>query len=375
MKYAVIDISSSSLSMIVAEADARSPGNAEVVFKDRINLNLLYYLDGNNLSDRGIEKLTDALNTAKSTCRSLGVKRCYLISTAAMRSIANSEQVENEVARNTGLYVNYIDGKTEAYCDYVANCCYGLSECAALIDLGGKSIEICSLSDSDKEDMLSLEFGLLDLRRKFIGKIQPDEDEAEDIKRYVTSKFNPAGLPGAGVYNTVVLVGATCLAIYDIYVEYAHLPRTDGEMVIERKTFKKLVKYLLTDGSRSGLILNTAPEKLVSIIPAAIVLRNLFKRFGVNKIIVSDRGVKEGYLSIVLRNPEQGVCVSFEKTAEEKSSVTENAPVKKRAARKRISAKAADVNSASAPKKRGRPKKEAQPAAVQAADDGETYSG
>ena len=303
MKYSVIDISSSSISLIIAEADERK---TEIIFKDRISVSLLHYLDGKTLTERGTEKLIDALKTMKDECERFGVRYCYLISTAALRVIANCDEVSRIVAEKTGLAVNFLDGKTEAFCDYVANLYYASYEKAVLIDLGGKSLEICDLTKGSKDDMVCLDFGLLDIHRKFVKKIQPNEKEAKDIKKFVSDKFDDAKIPKKEVFATAVMVGATNHAVYDIYADYENLKTEDGVKRIEYKKFKKLVGHLLGDAERSTLILNNAPEKLYLIGPAAIILKTIFKRFDLKSIVVSDRGVKEGYLQLVLEGKEAG---------------------------------------------------------------------
>ena len=309
MKYSVIDISSSSISLIIAEADERK---TEIVFKDRISISLLHYLDGKVLTERGIEKLIEALRIMKDECERFGVRFCYLISTAALRVIENYDEVSAAVEEKIGFSVNFLDGKTEAFCDYIANLYYASYEKAVLMDLGGKSLEICDLTKGKKEDMICLDFGLLDIHRKFIRKIQPNEKEAKDIKDFVTEKFDEAKLPKKDVFETAVMVGTTNHAVYDIYADYTDAAIDDGVKRIEYKKFKKLVKHLLGDAERSTLILNNAPEKLYLIGPAAIVLKTLLKRFGVRQIVVSDRGVKEGYLQLILEGKECGRCYDFE---------------------------------------------------------------
>ncbi len=308
MKYAVIDISSSGLSFIVAETLAK---NTEIVFKDRMSLSLLHYMDGKKLAPRGIEKLIDALILTKDACAELGVSVVYVISTAALRAIENFDEVSAAVTEKTGFPVNFIDGPTEAYCDLVANEYYASYDRPVLIDLGGKSIEICDLSKSGKEDMICLDFGLYDLYRKFVKDIQPSEDEAKDIKKYVKAQFDKRDLPGEGTFATAVVVGATAQAVYEIYADFADAYEADGVKTIRYKKFKKFVKHLIEGEDRSGLIMNNAPEKLHVAVPAAIVLKTLFKRFGVGHIVVSDRGVKEGYLRLVLDGKEQGEGYDF----------------------------------------------------------------
>lgn len=308
MKYSIIDISSSSLSMIVAEIDG---AKAEIVFKDRVPLFLFPHFDGKNLSEHGLNKLTGALKEFQQKCAQFHAERCYVISTAALRLIENFDEVQKTVEEKLSLPVNFLDGATEAYCDLAANAYYQTYERAVLVDLGGKSIEICDFSKNAKEEMAYLDFGLLDLNRKYVKKLQPDENEAKEIKKYIKGRFDEAGIPKKGAFSTVVLVGATNCAVYDVYADYAKCSREEESKIIDRKTFKNLTKNLLVGADRSSLILNNAPEKLFLIGPAAIVLRNLFKRFDADNIVVSERGVKEGYLQLILDGKESGRYYDF----------------------------------------------------------------
>ena len=301
MKYSVIDVSSSSISMVVAA----NGGTNEVVFKERAALSLTHYLEGDKLSARGMEKLAALLDHMKAVACAEGAQRCYVISTAALRHVANSEQIAAFVHEKTGLMINFIDEPTEAYCDYIANLSYRSYDRAVLIDLGGKSIEICDLSKSEKAEMFGFEFGLVDLNRKFVGNIYPTEDEVKSIRKYLKKKFDAASLPEEGTFATAVLVGASAMAIYDIYADFAKADRT-GARIIEYKKYKKLVKRLLEGADRSSLVLKNAPEKVYVIGAAAVALKVLFKRFGVETIVVSESGVKEGYLRLVLDGREEG---------------------------------------------------------------------
>ena len=365
MKYAVADISSSSLSVIIAEQNGDM---TEIVGKERESLSLLYYMDDSRLSKRGIEKLVSVLSQMKSRLAEVGVGKCWLIATAALRHISNFEEVTDAVRGRTGLVVNLIDGRAEAYCDYIANLCYSSCEKAVLVDLGGKSMEICGLGENG--GMTCFDFGLLDLYEKFADKIQPDEDEAEDMGKYVKSRFDKADLPKKDAYSTVILVGQTCGAIYDIYAELTDADSDDGAKTMGRKKFFKLVKRLVGGADRSRLILKTAPEKTHVILPAAVVIKKLLKRFGAENIIVSDRGVKEGYLTLVLDGRESGAYYDFAAgssvgearsvRAESKSDGKKNgkAPAASRRTPVRRSETAAP-SAPAAPKKRGRPKKAA----------------
>ena len=361
MKIAVIDISSSSISLLVAQVGEKE----EILFRDRSSLTLLHYLEGRSLSARGIDKLAEAVAAMMEKCRSVRAETLYVISTAALRAVENFEQVREEILRRTGVPVNFVDGETEAYCDFVANRGYGKG--AVLIDIGGASTEVCDLSKDSASHRRSLRFGVLDLHRKFVSRIQPDEKEGEKIRKYVRKKFRKEKIAGRA-FGTAVLAGATNLALYAVYAEYARIKDREGARVMQPKKFKKLTEHLLGGAGRSRLILDAAPEKLYSVGIAAVVVREFVKCVGAETIVVSERGVKEGYLRLVCDGALHGAAYTFAAElpvpAEETETAAAEAPAEKKPASARRGrppkAKHAE-GEAKTPARRGRPPK-AKPA-------------
>ena len=360
MKIAVIDISSSSISLLVAQVGEKEE---EILFRDRSSLTLLHYLEGRSLSARGIDKLAEAVAAMMEKCRSVRAETLYVISTAALRAVENFEQVREEILRRTGVPVNFVDGETEAYCDFVANRGYGKG--AVLIDIGGASTEVCDLSKDSASHRCSLRFGVLDLHRKFVSRIQPDEKEGEKIRKYVRKKFRKEKIAGRA-FGTAVLAGATNLALYAVYAEYARIKDREGARVMQPKKFKKLTEHLLGGAGRSRLILDAAPEKLYSVGIAAVVVREFVKCVGAETIVVSERGVKEGYLRLVCDGALHGAAYTFAAElpvpAEETKTAAAEAPAEKKPASARRGrppkAKPAEGESeVKAPARRGRPPK------------------
>lgn len=79
MKYAIIDMSSSSISLLAAEGEK----TFDVILRERETISILHYMEGKNLSERGVEKLAEILNKMKDVCIKTGVEKCYVISTAS----------------------------------------------------------------------------------------------------------------------------------------------------------------------------------------------------------------------------------------------------------------------------------------------------
>ena len=170
MKLSVIDLSSTGVSTVIAEGD-KTTGIFETVYKDRANIAITEYMDGRGISARGIEKIIDALISARSTVKAMGADECYVISTAALRNVDNLAEVAEKVRMRTGIVINHLDGKTEAYCDLVSNRKYSAYDRVVLIDVGGGSVELCDFSKERRCEMLFLDIGPLKHRNNDVGDI------------------------------------------------------------------------------------------------------------------------------------------------------------------------------------------------------------
>ena len=363
MKYAIIDISSSSISLLAAEGEKRF----DILFRERENVSILHYMEGKNLSERGVEKLVENLGKMKEICKKAGIDKCYVISTASMRNFENFEWVAEELKRRVAVKVNLLDGQEEAYCDLVSNERYRALDRAVLADIGGGSIELCDLSKNNPDALVYLDFGPIQINHRFVSNIHPTEGEAKDIKKFVRKKLEKSGLPGDSAFSTAVLVGATNQAIYDVYCDYYDEGK-EGEKRIEYGRLKKLCKHLVQSSDRSMLVLKNAPEKIYTLTTAAVVLRAMLKYFGVSNIVVSDFGVKEGYLALVTDGRWQGVETDLNEEPAAAAPVAEPAaePVKKRRGRPRKNvseepAKEPVAKKASAKRASRKAKKEAEP--------------
>ncbi len=316
--YAVIDISSTSISMLVCGKDGTHPA-----YKFRESLSAVSFTEGGKLTEHGVEKICDKISVFQDQCKKLGVEKLYVVSTAAMRFIDNAEEVFEAIKTRTGAVVNQIDGETEAYCDCVANEKFRSMASPVIIDIGGASIELCDLTRSGREGIYCLNFGALTLQRKFVKSVYPDKEECSKIKKYIKKALSKAEVPAFGG-GTAVLVGATNRSVYEIYRDYYDIEVSEN-MVIEIEKLKKLAKKLIEAPDRSHLLIKNAPEKIYFIVVALITLVQLLKKYGFSSVAVSDFGVKEGYLKLALSGEEKAELSPFfpERPVKEIKSVEE----------------------------------------------------
>lgn len=328
MKCAVIDMSSTGVSTVIADGD-KATGIFTSTYKDRMNIAVADYFDGKSISRRGIEKLIDALIAARSTCKAMGVDECYCISTAALRNIDNIQEVAEKIRMRTGIVINYLDGETEAYCDFVSNRKYSAYDKVVLIDIGGGSVELCDFSKDSKDEMICLDFGPIKLRNKYVTDVYPTEEQAKHIKKFMRKKSDEKDLPGKNKFNTAVLVGSINDALYAAYREYCEIQRLSTEFNYDN--YKRFVKWLMTSSDRTRLLMKVAPEKIHVLPVAALILKELLKRFKPDNVVISDTGVKEGYMTLVATGEEKGVPVDLDESV---PAYDEPKPAKKKGGKK-----------------------------------------
>lgn len=297
MKYGVIDITSTSVSLKIYDLETHRP-----VFSSRSAFSAQSFTEGGRLTLHGVQKAVTVLKRMQEECVKYGAKAVYAISASVTRGLKNADEVAAEIKSATGITVNRLDIATEAYCDYAANKeIYGGG--CTLIDVSGGSIAVCDMSRSDEDGRLCLDFGALNVQKKLVKDVFPTKEEYGDIKKYLKKKFEKCGVPQ---YKTqrVVLAGNLSRSIGAIYSDVY----CGGEPCssLDPEKLKRLLKRLVRGKDGAYLIIKNAPEKIYFITVALIIVLQLIKRFLPDEVVISENGVKEGYLALNLSGEIKG---------------------------------------------------------------------
>ena len=299
-KYAVIDFSRTSLSLLVANEQM---GRLEIVFKtyrpiligDMVNKK-------EKLTDKGISKIVSEALELIESARNMEVDEIYGISTTLLRNIRNADEVTEILKEKTGLSITSLSGKEEAYAALYANENYKMLEKAVLFDIGGTSTEICDFSHPYESDMISLDFGSSTIRSSFVKDVYPTKEEEAEIKAFVKGMLRDH--VEKREMENAILSGSNMNALYKIYQDYYDVPQAH-ERLMQYKKLKKLIKVLMDDKRRNALIIKNVPEKIHLIVPSAICLKVMLKYFNIGNITVSSYGVKEGFLKLLRKGEIQ----------------------------------------------------------------------
>ena len=296
MKIGIMDFSSTAVSLLVSEI---SGDMTERIVSLRRSVSILDYLTAKGkLSDRGIERVVDSAVYLAEAARKVGAEKVKMLSTASMRLISNYREVTAALEAATGLRIEVLDGKAEAYTDYIANRGYSTLGSALMVDVGGATAELADLEDGNMDNMYSLYIGPLALSRRYKG-MYPDEDDAKKLRKHIRKQLEAEEVYEGMEFHHLILTGGSADAIYRVYSDYYSLPEETVKRM-ERKKLSKLLKHLVSSEERSILFIRNAPENVHVIIPAAILVNTIAKHFSAEEYIVSDAGVKEGYLRLIV---------------------------------------------------------------------------
>lgn len=346
MKYGVIDITSTSVSLKIYEAEP-----LKSVFSYRAAFSAQSFTVGGALTVHGVQKIISILKRMQEECVKHGAKSLYAISASVTRSIKNADEVSAQILEATGITINRLDMSTEAYCDYVSNSSSYGGGCV-LLDVSGGSIAVCDMAATGDGYRLCLPFGALQLQKKFVKGVFPTEDEYGDIKKYLKKKFEKYGVPETKT-KSVILTGNLSRSLCAIYAdEYCDDTPPSS---LEAEKLKNLLKKLIRDDDRMYLVIKNAPEKIYFITVALIIIMQLVKRFSPDEVLVSENGVKEGYLILNLKGELNGAPSPAQKKRENVKISTveeleEHIKIRSKSAAKRAGAKKPTVRKSAAQK-------------------------
>ena len=127
-----------------------------------------------------------------------------------------------------------------------------------------------------------------------VSGLWPDKKEQKAIAKRISKRLDAVDFPKKAP-EKVCCVGGTCRAILNI-VNY-HFNKEENNRIITKEEFNKILKILLKrDAASRNYILKLCPDRVHTIIPGMLVVKEIIERLHCEKIWVSRYGVREGYL-------------------------------------------------------------------------------
>lgn len=292
MKYAVIDLGSNTIRLVVYEET-----NAEfhALFTQKFTAGLAAYLQDGMMTPEGIRLICTTLQRCKMLLKEFTPCTTLAFSTAPLRNIRNTQEAIDQIYAETGYSVDVLTGLEEAYLDY-----YGVQrelpvESGLLFDIGGGSTEVLTFAHDGTGVIESVPIGSLNLSKKHIAKLFPDKKERDAIRLQVQKSLKRHKLNHLPPYETLCGIGGTARTVLQLLQAMnVILP---AQRTFTAKQFRKLKKFLWKkDSAVMELLTQYCPDRLHTIFSGILILETLILQSQCTTVYVCKYGVREGYL-------------------------------------------------------------------------------
>jgi exopolyphosphatase/guanosine-5'-triphosphate,3'-diphosphate pyrophosphatase len=299
MIYALIDVGSNTIRMNLYKCEE---GQAKLLFGTKNSAGLIGYVENGMMSLKGAKKATSVLSEFKEMLENFDIEKLFVFATASLRNIKNSKETMAYIEEKTGLTIDLISGEYEAKLDFIgATKVVDIAD-GLIVDIGGGSTELVTFRKKEIIEAFSMPIGSLNLYKEYVSGLLPTKKEKKQIKERIHEELDKISCVTGTAYTTICGVGGTIRAAKKLNNALFDLPESNNQ--IGTKNIKQILKHLSHPSKESvNTILQVSPERIHTVIPGMLILREVCKYFGSECIVVSNYGVREGYLyDKVLKN-------------------------------------------------------------------------
>jgi exopolyphosphatase/guanosine-5'-triphosphate,3'-diphosphate pyrophosphatase len=294
-RYAVIDIGSNSVRLVVFGGPLRAPS---VLFNEKVMAGL-GRTKGGALDPAAMERTLVALARFRSLAALFGIDAPHTVATAAVRDATNGAAFLAQIA-DIGLDVTLLSGEAEAEAaGYGVIAAFDQAN-GIVGDLGGGSLELARVADGQIVRRVSFPLGVLRL-----PEIRARGAKALD--RHFTKLLKASGWNGVDEGVPFFLVGGSWRALGKIHAHLTHHPLPILHNYAMPPQGAARIARAIARFGRSGDVLEdiVSGSRRPAMADAAAMLITIVNHLKPSSLIVSTTGVREGLVYQQLSKEER----------------------------------------------------------------------
>ena len=301
MRVATIDVGSNTIRLLVA--DVLDTATWRVADQDQTVTRLGEGLARSGaLSEAAMARTLTVVRGYVERAGRLGARNVHIVATSAVRESSNGRAFAAAIEAATGQRVEVVSGEVEARLT-LQGVRHGLGDLTGpvlVFDIGGGSTEYVLAEGDAIRAMISLRLGVVPLAERFPfpGPVEEPRYRAlcDEIRVRLGQEI-PASIRAARVAHLIGTAGTvTTLAALDLGLSRYDAARVQGHR-LDRPTIARLATRLsrLTLAERAALPC-LEPGRADLIIPGVAIVVATLDTFGIDSLLVSDDGLREGLL-------------------------------------------------------------------------------
>ncbi|MCI0495449.1 Ppx/GppA family phosphatase [candidate division KSB1 bacterium] len=296
-KYAVMDIGTNAIKFHIAE---KNPGEKWKTIHDRADVTRL----GEGLNRTGkinpeaMERNISVIGEMIEIACQNDVNQIFAIGTMALRTATNANDFIDHIKNKFGISIEIISGDEEARLSFLAvdsslDIRYGNF---LIFDIGGGSTEFISGNDGKIQQKISFNIGVVRLTEDILTSDPVAQHECKAVNETIQNEFSAIAVMNP--VDKLIGVGATLTTLGAMKME---MPDYDPDVIHGTKLSFTDVAGLLsllqskTIAERKRII-GLEPRRADVILAGAMIVWNIMKKINAAEVIISDRGVRHGFL-------------------------------------------------------------------------------
>jgi exopolyphosphatase/guanosine-5'-triphosphate,3'-diphosphate pyrophosphatase len=328
LRIASIDIGTNTVLLLVA--DVEGDGTLHVVEHQQRMPRLGRDVDEKRvIQTSAFDRIAWILDEYRNLAKQLGADRLVAGATAAVRDAVNKDELISYLKQTTGMAVEIISGEDEASLTYLG-AVSSLPKHAApavVIDIGGGSTEVSFPRPTDQSpghispagrlksgvaralERKSFPIGCVRLTERFFKHNPPEPEEIRKAVGVVSSEFSQLRDFDPSAYMLLGVAGtATTLACIDQGLLDFEVEKVSG-YVLPRQRVEHWLRKLGGMATAEIRSLSNATEGRADILTAGVlVLSQFMNQFRIEKMTVSERGVRYGLILREWENSNRGAA-------------------------------------------------------------------
>ncbi len=282
---ASVDLGSNSVHLLVAEIDGHALGS---LVDESVFLGLGAAVDEQaHLGAARRVELAEVLVRYATTARQLGAGAITFMGTEPIRRAADAARIVADVQEASGVGLHVLSHEEEAYLTLVGvTLGQPVVHETLVVDIGGGSSEFCAVAAGGLARAAGLRLGSNRLTMRFVRDDPPDPDQlasmavAADAILADALPAKPTDLVAVGG-TASNLLKVTAAGTADRILTAARLAEALGNLT---------ARPAAATSARSGV----NPTRARLLPAGAVIVEALMRRYGVDRVRVSEEGMREG---------------------------------------------------------------------------------
>ena len=299
-RLAGIDIGTLTCRLLIADLSPQAP--LKELRSERRILRLGEGVDQTKrLSPAAMDRVIQCLREWKAVIETYRVDACTAVATSAVRDAGNRDEFIGRVKRDIGIDVEIITGEEEARRTLLgirSGLPPGVTDMLAL-DIGGGSTEFILDRPGQAPLVRSIDIGVVRLCERVLRSDPPSPAEIQQARDWVRSETEAAtaAMPRSSTAQFVGTAGTVTALAAMAQKLPSYEPARIHNYRLTLATVQELEETLLTrkKADRVGLPgLEKSREEVIAA--GAIIIRTVMDTLGMESVLVSDLGLREGVL-------------------------------------------------------------------------------